>query len=194
MAARINYSVMQGSTFKDTLRYESSEIVYKLITGIAKSAPVLITAAGHNIPEGWRFKVSGAGGMKEINDEDVYHRAHIVDVDTIAINNINSLNYGLYTSGGVIEYFKPIDLTGMTARMQIRLRIDSTDVIHELTTENGGITLDTVTCTINLKIPASVTSTFDFSTAVYNLELIDSLGDVVSLSRGILTLVKEVTR
>lgn len=194
MPARINYSVMQGSTFRDTLRYESSEIVYKLITNIAKSAPISITAIGHGLTEGWRFKVSGVGGMKEINDEDTYHKAHVVDVDTISINNINSLTYSLYTTGGVVEYFKPITLVGMTARMQIRLRIDSTDIIHEMTTENGGITLDSTDSTIKLKIPASITSSFDFSSAVYNLELIDTMGDVVSLSRGLMTLVREVTR
>jgi hypothetical protein len=117
-----------------------------------------------------------------------------MDVDTISINNINSLSYTAYTSGGVIEYNRPIDLTGMTARMQIRAKLDSDVVIHELTTENSGIVLDNTTKQIKLTIPAATTAGFTFTTAVYNLEIIDSTGIVSSFSRGTITLTKEVTR
>lgn len=35
-----------------------------------------------------------------------------------------------------------LDLTGCTARMQIRNKVSSPDILCELTTENGGIVID----------------------------------------------------
>ena len=38
--------------------------------------------------------------------------------------------------------YTPVDLTGCTARMQIRAKIEATTPLLTLTTENGGIALD----------------------------------------------------
>lgn len=194
MTAKINYQLYQGSTFNEVLRWESQEKVYVPITAIAKQAPVQITAEQHNLTTGWRIKLTDIGGMKELNSSTTTHQCTVVDPNTITINAINSLGYTAYTSGGVIEYNKPIDLTGMTARMQLRSKVDSDIIIHQLTTENSGIVLDNTTKQIKLMIPAATTATFTFGTAVYNLEIVDSLGIVQNFARGTITLIKEVTR
>lgn len=194
MTAKINFSMSQGSTFNEVLRWESSEKVYRPITGITKQAPISITAVAHGLVTGWRIKLTDIAGMKELNSSSNIHTCTVTDIDTISINNINSLSYTAYTSGGVIEYNKPIDLAGMTAKMQLRTKIDSDVVIHELTTENAGIVLDNVTKQIKLNIPAATTASFNFTTAVYNLEIIDQVGVVSSFARGTITLTKEVTR
>jgi hypothetical protein len=193
MTAKINYKLTQGSTFREVLRWESNEVIYKPITAVTKSAPVSITSVGHGLVEGWRFRVTNCGGMREINS-DQYHSASVVDVDTITINKINSLSYTTYTSGGVIEYNKPVDLTGMTARMQLRSNVASDVVINELTTENGGIVLDNALKQIRLNISATITTGFTFTTAVYGLELVSSGGIVTPLAAGNIQLTKEVTR
>lgn len=194
MTAKLNYSIPQGSTFNEVLRWESSEKQYIPITGVTKAAPVVITATTHGLVTGWRVKFTDIVGMKELNSSSTYHTCTVLTADTISINAINSLSYTAYTSGGVVEYNKPIDLTGMTARMQLRSKVESDVVIHELTTENGGITLNNVTKEIKLNIPAATTAGFTFNTAVYNLEIIDSLGTVTNFARGTITLIKEVTR
>jgi uncharacterized membrane protein YeiH len=124
----------------------------------------------------------------------VYHQCTVLDQDTISINAINALGYTAYVSGGVVEYNKPVDLTGMTARMQIRARVDSTTVLHELTTENGGIVLDNTAKTIKLIIPATITASLAFIQAVYNLEVIDAQNIVTNFASGSVGAVKEVTR
>lgn len=189
---KLNFKVYQGSTFQETLRWESSTKVYAPITMIAKSAPMVITATSHGVPPGWRVKVTGALGMKEVNMTDPV-LATSVTADTVTVNSVNSLNYATYTGGGVLEYNQPVNLAGFTARMQIRQKLEDSTVVKELTTENGGIVIDNVTKTIALNISATDTAAFSFQTAVYSLELVN--GAVVTpFAGGNLTLIKEVTR
>lgn len=192
--AKINFKVYQGSTFQETLRWESSTKVYKPISGIIKSAPLVVTAIAHGAPVGWRVKFTNIAGMTDLNSADTYHTVSAVTSDDITINAVNALGYKDYISGGVVEYNLPIDLTGFTARMQIRAKLDSTDILHELTTENSGISINNTTKTIELNISATDTTLFTFSSAVYSIELISSGGVVTPFAGGTISLIKEVTR
>lgn len=192
---KLNFKVYQGSTFNEVLRWESSKKIYKNITGITQAAPTIVTATAHGVPDGWRVKVTNAGGMTEINSTEDYKVATYLTDNTIELNAINSLGYKPYTTGGVIEYNEPLDLTGYTARMQIREKLDSTTFIKEFTTDVGeGIEIDTANFKISITISATDTAAFTFSSAVYSLELVSSTGIVSPLLNGNLTLVKEVTR
>jgi hypothetical protein len=192
--AKINYKIYQGSTFQQTFRWESETKVYAPISAIAKSAPcVITTTTPHSLPVGWRFKVAG-GGMKELYPtSDTYHIATNTTSTNVTINQVNSLAYTPYTSGGVIEYNQPIDLSTYSARMQIRESVDSPTVIYEASTAIGQISLDNTYKTITITILGSVTQTFNFSTAVYSVELFN-MANVLSFLVGNLTLVPEITR
>ncbi len=192
--AKINFKLYQGSTFNEVLRWESSKKIYKTITGITQAAPAVVTVPAHAIPDGWRVKITNVGGMTDINSTDTYHIATVLTSDTIELNAINSIGYKAYTSGGVAEYNEPVSLTGYTARMQIREKLDSTTVIKELTTENAGIVIDTSNKKITLVISATDTALFTFNSAVYSLEMVSSGGNVTPFANGVITLVKEVTR
>jgi hypothetical protein len=194
MSAKLNLKIIQGSTFRQVLRWESSTKVYVPITNITKAAPVVITAVGHNIAPGWRARVTNVAGMKEINcGDDEYYLVSDVDTDTITINSLNSLGYTAYTSSGVVEYNSPISLAGKTARMQIRPKLTSTTILEELTTEDGDIILNNTDHTITILLPATKTDDFTFKTAVYSLEIIEGT-EVTQLLTGNITLEKEVTR
>lgn len=190
---KLNLKIYQGSTFRKVLRWESATRVYAPITSIQKSAPVVVTAPNHGVPVGWRARVVGAGGMKEINYSE-YTTVTATTTDTVVFNEINSLAYTTYTSGGVLEYNTPVNLSNYTARMQIRETVDSNTVIYELTTENSGIVFDNTLKTIALNIPASSTAQFDFELAVYNLELVYYNQDVIPFAGGSISLQREVTR
>jgi len=194
--AKLNYKIYQGSTFQESYRWESETKVYVPISAIAKSAPCVITTAqAHTIPQGWRVRVVGAGGMKELNNVgDAYHLVTNVTDSTVTLNQVNSLGYTAYTSGGVLEYNQPVPLTGYNARMQIRETVDSPTTLYSTTSIAGDLTVDTTLNTIMITIPASVTQAFDFTTAVYSLELYTAAGLVVPFLAGNLTLVPEVTR
>jgi hypothetical protein len=194
--AKINYKIYQGSTFQEIYRWESQTKVYVPITQISRAAPCVITAAQHALPVGWRFRVVGAGGMKELNSVgETTYLATDVTTDTITINQVNSLGYTAYTSGGVVEYNQPVSLSNYSARMQIRETVDSTTVLYSgISGVGGDIALDNTLKTIQIRIPAEVTETFDFTTAVYSLELYEPGGLVVPFLTGNLTLVPEITR
>ena len=89
----------------------------------------------------------------------------------------------------------PMDITGYVARMQIRSEVASSTVIHELTSENGGIIFeDAATGKIQLYISSNNTAGFNFKRGVYDLELEAPSGDVIRLIEGSVTLSLEVTR
>ncbi len=189
---KLNFKVYQGSTFSETLRWESAVKVFKTISNITQAAPAVITSAGHGVPVGWRIKVSNVLGMKEINSTE-YVTATTATSSMITLGDINAMSYTAYVSGGVIEYQQPVVLTGMTARMQIREKVSSTDIIQTLTTENGMITLDNANSTITISIPALTTTDYTFKTAVYSIEMVN--GSIVTpLAYGTLTLEQETTR
>lgn len=88
----------------------------------------------------------------------------------------------------------PVNLTGCTARMQIRKEIASATPYIELTTENGGITLGGVAGTISLFISPTDTAAFTWTAGVYDLEIVFSPTDVRRLVYGPVTVSPEVTR
>lgn len=86
----------------------------------------------------------------------------------------------------------PIDLTGMTARMQLRRQALSQLPLISLTTENGRITLGGVTGEIILNISATDTEELTGS-GQYDLELVN--GPTVNrLIEGSFKICDEVTR
>ena len=196
--ARINYKIYQGSTFEEVYRWESATKTYATIASISNSAPCVITVtSGQPVPPvNWRVRVTGVSGMKEINltvDED-YYLTTAIDTNNVSINQVNSANYGAYTSGGVMAWNSPIPLTNLTAKMQIRENIDAA-LLLELNTENGGIVINPTDYTITVKMTSSQTSAFSFTTAIYSLELTNSTsGKVTTFIAGNLSLIREVTR
>lgn len=194
--AKLNYKIYQGSTFTEAYRWESETKVYVPIAAISKAAPCVVTTSQpHQLPVGWRFRVVGAGGMKEINSTgDNYYIATDKTNTTVTINSVNSLQYTAYTTGGILEYNAPVEISTYSARMQIREDVDSSTVIHSATSTNGQIVLDDEYKTITINIPATVTQEFTFETAVYSLELYTNGGLVIPFIAGNLTLVPEVTR
>jgi hypothetical protein len=187
-----NFKIYQGSTFSEVLRWESSTPVFKNITAITKTAPVVVTAVAHGLVAGWRARISNAGGMKEINSED-YTVITEVTTDTVTFGSINAAGYTTYTTGGVLEYNQPVSLTGYTARMQLRTKLADTAFLLELTSANGGIVIDTVNKTILLTISAADTALLTFKSAVYSLEMVNGT-TVIPLIYGNFTLESEITR
>jgi len=86
-----------------------------------------------------------------------------------------------------------VDLTGYTARMQIReVKSNATSVISLVSPTD--ITLGGVAGTILIKITSTITTAITWTTAVYDLELIDGVGEVTRLVEGGVSVSFEVTR
>ena len=190
--AKVNFKIYQGSTFREVFRWESALKTYLPITNITKAAPAVITCTGTLPPVGWRAKITGVAGMKEINSDE-YRVVTETGTGTVVFNSVNASGYTSYTSGGILEYNQPVDLAGYTARLQIRPQTASATTILTLTTENGGIAINNTLKTITVLMTATQTTALSFTSAVYSLELVKNT-EVSTFSVGNVSLVAEVTR
>jgi hypothetical protein len=192
-----NFTINQGETFNPTLKYSQPHFTVKAITGLTKSGQAVVTATGHGLTIDWPVWIVGVQGMAQINhrseDLRVASKAYYGYANSIRLN-VDSTRFSTYTSGGELLYHPPVNLTGFTARMQIRASLEDDDTLASLTTENGGITLGGTAGTVALLLSATDTAALDFTSAVYDLELISSGGVVTRLLSGAVTLVPEVTR
>ena len=87
-----------------------------------------------------------------------------------------------------------VDLTDAAARMQIRSDVTHDSILHDMTTENGGITLGGVAGTIELYISDTDSTAFTWTKGVYGLEIILANGEVRRLLRGKIKAFDETTR
>ncbi len=193
---RVDLRIYEGKGFAFDFRWATTRILYKTITGATKAAPCVLTAISHGLPNGWPFRVSNVGGMGQLNLSagDGSYTAKVIDADHIEINNLNSLEFGNYTSGGVVYYQEPLDLAGYSAKMQIRPDWDSATVFFDLSNTNGGIVIDNVAKTVTVTRTAVQTQTLAWERGVYDIELINPAGVVVSpVPYGSVTVKNEAT-
>ncbi len=86
-----------------------------------------------------------------------------------------------------------VNITGYTARMQIRKTIRSTSAVVSLT-QASGLTLGGSAGTIQIVISATATAALDAGRYVYDLELVSAGGVVTRVLEGAFVLTAEVTR
>ena len=88
-----------------------------------------------------------------------------------------------------------VNLTGCTARMQLRKAVNDTTVLDTLTTENGKLVIhEPLNGKFKIVIPASTSTAYTFTSAVYDLEIIFADQTVTRVIEGCLTAAPEVTR
>jgi hypothetical protein len=87
-----------------------------------------------------------------------------------------------------------VDLTGYTARMQVRQSVGSPDVLLDATTENGLLSIDEETGRVNISLPASVTTAMTWRRGRYDIEVEAPDGTVTRLVEGSAIVSREVTR
>jgi len=190
--------IRKGETFSRVLRWSSRPQQYLTITDVSRTAPCELTVPGHGLVDGWRIeRITAVQGMRDINTHLLQGgnwiqtplgmanenglKVKVIDADTLQLPTVNAASYAPYQAGGVIEYYAPIDLAGYTARMQVRADPDATDVLLELTTENGRIALDNTLKTINLEIDVAEIDALLFERGVTTLEMVAGSGVVTLL-------------
>lgn len=86
-----------------------------------------------------------------------------------------------------------VDLTGATARLQIRPYVSSDQTLLSLTTANGKLAIDGAAGKITMTITPTDTDGVDFDTAVYDLEIVQGSA-VTRLLEGTVYFSRQVTR
>lgn len=194
----------QGDTYAVTLRWEVPPVVYKPIQAISQAAPVQITAAGHGLPDGWRVAVTNVKGMTQINASDPsrirdkdYHQATLVDGNNITLNDVNASGFSAYTSGGVLQYNTPVNLTGFSFALRLKTKAGGTLLASNLLADAP---LNTLTVSVDLTLhtitpvfSAAATTALAGTSGVYELEAIspDTTPIVTPLLAGKFSCVRE---
>lgn len=88
----------------------------------------------------------------------------------------------------------PVNLTGYSARMQVRRTVNNPTKLLDFTTSNGAITLGGATGTVTVVGAATLTDDVPPRSGVYDLELQSADGTVTRLLEGKVTITPEVTR
>jgi hypothetical protein len=92
--------------------------------------------------------------------------------------------------------YEPFDLSGYTARMQVRRTVESSSTLVELTTQNLGLEINPNGENPNMivmRMASEVTASIETS-GVYDLEIISNNGFVSKVIRGLFNLLHEVTK
>ena len=87
----------------------------------------------------------------------------------------------------------PIDLTGCSAKMQVRDTKGGTKLAFSLTSPIGGITIDGPNGKITVKITPTQTNKLFYPKSAYDLMLTDSNLNKIKLLEGFMTLSRSVT-
>jgi hypothetical protein len=87
----------------------------------------------------------------------------------------------------------PIDLTGATAKLQVRDTQGGSKLAFTLTSPAGGITIDGPTGTLDVKITPTQTNKLFYPKSAYDIMVIDTNGNKIKLLEGFMTLSRSVT-
>lgn len=188
MSAKYNIRMRKGESFFRELRWESEPYIYKEITAIEKSAPLRITCTAHGLLPDQAFLIQSVKGPTLLNAADPekatdWRPATVVDVDTIEVNRVNSLDFPAYVSGGVIKYRTVKDLTGYAARMEIRDKYTG-ELLYALSTVLGNLVIDLVRQTVAIDIPEADAILFTWEKGDFDLELVSP--DVVPVVHSLI--------
>lgn len=88
----------------------------------------------------------------------------------------------------------PINLTGYTARMQIRASKTSTAVLLSATTADNTLQITAADGKVTIVLPEATTAAITWRRGVYDLELVSAGGVVTRLVEGAVAVSREVTR
>lgn len=87
----------------------------------------------------------------------------------------------------------PIDITGATAKMQVRDTQGGSKIACTLTSPSGGIIIDGPTGTLTIKITPTQTNKMFYPKSSYDIMVVDSNGNKIKLLEGFMTLSRSVT-
>ena len=90
---KLTLKMRRGATNVTPIRIESGKWIYVTITAVAQTAPLRITAPGHDLPDNWRaaiMNVKSVGDFAAANNppkDRELHTITVVDDDTIEITS-----------------------------------------------------------------------------------------------------------
>ena len=87
----------------------------------------------------------------------------------------------------------PINLTGASAKMQVRDSKGGTQLAFTLTSPSGGIVIDPINGKLTIKMTPTQTSKLFYPKSSYDIMVTDSNSNKIKLLEGFITLSRSVT-
>ena len=174
--ARLDLRIIQGATLRKPLLLMQPRYEYRPITVIQKTAPLQLSVPAHGMPAGWPCWVEGVTGWSALNRDkhrERFRLATVIDADTLEFNELNGTTQN--ASGGHLVYRLPLDMTGASARLQIR--DVSGALLLELSTATGGLQANGPG-RLMLSLTAAQTASINWQAGLYDLELTMADGSV----------------
>jgi len=100
MAGGIAYK-WEGSSVKVLTGYTGSGSPSPTISAITQASPPVVTSTAHGLTDGDVVKITGAGGMTEVNGKTFIIEE--LSANTFSLLGVDGTGYGAYTSGGVFD-------------------------------------------------------------------------------------------
>lgn len=184
---KLSITVRRGAKADIPIRIESDTLVFVAITAMAKSAPLLVTAPLHGMPNGWRAAIMNAVGMTELNTPWDHLRAAdfrkiaLVDANSFQFPDVNSASWRTYTSGGQVVYYQPVDLSAYSAAsLDVRESVGS-PLLANYSTGTGTLELDTANSALWLRLSDAQSRALPAGTFVFDIELTRVAGGTTAL-------------
>lgn len=186
-------TVICGATQRQQFRYGQPTQAAVLVVDIANASPAVVTTLEpHGLPAGTPWPVQIVS--ERCQTVDARHRPATVLSSTTLSLPLSTLLAPAFRGPAELRYFPPVDLTDYTARMQVRESSESSVVLLELTTENGGLDVEPHGSVTLLLTEAQTTAAVAWGAAVYDIELVSPSGDVTRLCKGPVTVDPNTTR
>lgn len=192
-----NLSVCKGTTLVLPIRWGVEPVVFKTITSIQNAAEPTMSVPSHELVEGWPFAITNVKGMREINAPGVepppesYVQAEVVDIDTLRLLEVNTLDYTPYTSGGVIRYWTIPDLSGFVVTF-VATNKKTKQVVWSYSSDSvaagGKVVIDIPLSLVTIQIEADTTLAVADRQLEYYVRYSDSIGKVVGVCSGTIRL------
>ena len=116
------------------------------ITNVTSANPAIVTAAGHGLSDGEKVRITGVGGMTQINDQ--VYVVNVLNGNQFSLFNLdqtstNSTGYSAYASPGTGERYSIADGTTVTyaAHHDVPVIATDGDVWIKTTSMGGGLDL-----------------------------------------------------
>ena len=123
---------------------------------------------------------------------------YIYNLQNVEIASANATQFtvtnaatGIYISGGLAT--APLNISGYTAKMQMRSYPDNPTAVLTLTTENGGIVITGATGNIDLHATPTQTGAINQGPYDYDIEIYSG-GNVTRVVQGQVVVLAQVTR
>lgn len=188
-----DFCVRAGATFHPAIRWGGPDLTSIVVSNVSRTAPVVITAPGHGVPDGWPVALTGVQGIFQINAANYpprgpdWEKSTFLSVDTLALNSVSTADSPLsyQANTGYLVYQTPIDLTGYTASMQIWDNPQRMGLPILTLSDTAGIAIDLVDHTIT---PELQTAMLTWTLGYYTLALTAPDGIVSEILTGRITI------